>query len=42
VHLRQAELIYHLKLAWATLFDANAPSEMNAYYTLHSFQAKAQ
>ena len=35
VHPRQTARMYHLKLASATLFDANAPGEMNAYYTLH-------
>ena len=39
VHPRQTGRIYHLKLASATLFDANAPAEMNAYYTLHAFPA---
>jgi hypothetical protein len=37
VHPRQTGRIYHLKLASATLFDANAPAELNAYMTLHRF-----
>jgi hypothetical protein len=40
VHPRQTGRIYHLKLASATLFDANAPAELNAYYTLHAFPVK--
>ena len=31
-----------LKLASATLFDANAPAELNAYYTLHAFPVKTK
>ena len=37
VHPRQTARVYHVKLASGTLFDANAPGEMNAYYTLHVF-----
>jgi hypothetical protein len=40
VHPRQTGRIYHLRLSSGTLFDANAPTEMNAYYTLHQFPAK--
>jgi hypothetical protein len=42
VHPRQTGRIYHLKLASATLFDANAPAELNAYYTLHLFPVGAK
>jgi hypothetical protein len=37
-HPRQTARVYHLKLASGTLFDANAPKEMHAYYTLYGFQ----
>jgi mono/diheme cytochrome c family protein len=37
VHPRQTARVYHVKLAAATLFDANAPGEMHAYYTLYGF-----
>ena len=37
VHPRQTPRIYHAKLASQTLFEANAPAEMNAYYTLRKF-----
>ena len=40
VHPRQTARVYHLKVASATLFDANAPGEMHAYYTLYAFPAK--
>lgn len=40
VHPRQTARVYHLKLASATLFEANAPGEMHAYYTLYAFPAK--
>jgi len=40
VHPRQTARVYHVKLASGTLFDANAPAEMNAYYTLHIFPGK--
>ncbi len=39
VHPRQTARVYHAKLASQTLFDANAPGEMNAYYTLYVFPA---
>jgi hypothetical protein len=39
VHPRQTARVYHAKLASQTLFDANAPTELNAYYTLHVFPA---
>jgi hypothetical protein len=40
VHPRQTARVYHAKLASATLFDANAPAEMHAYYTLYAFPEK--
>jgi hypothetical protein len=40
VHPRQTARVYHLKVASGTLFDANAPKEMHAYYTLYAFPAK--
>jgi len=42
VHPRQTGRIYHVKLASGTLFEANAPGEMNAYYTLHRFPEKTK
>jgi hypothetical protein len=40
VHPRQTARVYRAKLASQTLFDANAPAELNAYYTLWKFPAK--
>ena len=40
VHPRQTARVYHAKLASQTLFDANAPAELNAYYTLYKFPAR--
>ena len=40
VHPRQTARVYHLKLASGTLFDANAPKEMHAYYSLYAFPVK--
>jgi mono/diheme cytochrome c family protein len=40
VHPRQIARVYHVKLASQTLFDANAPAELNAYYSLRKFPAK--
>jgi mono/diheme cytochrome c family protein len=40
VHPRQTARVYHVKLASGTLFDANAPKELHAYYTLYAFPAK--
>jgi cytochrome c553 len=40
VHPRQTARVYHAKLASQTLFDANAPAELSAYYTLWKFPAK--
>jgi hypothetical protein len=40
VHPRQTARIYHLKLASQTLFDAAAPQQLDAYYTLKRFPAK--
>jgi hypothetical protein len=40
VHPRQTARVYHLKLASGTLFDATAPKELHAYYTLYGFRAK--
>ena len=37
VHPRQTARVYHLKLASQTLFDAAAPAELHAYYTLRQF-----
>ena len=39
VHPRQTARIYHAKLAAQTLFDANAPAQLDAYYTLQQFPA---
>ena len=39
VHPRQTARVYHLKMAAATLFEANAPKEIHAYYTLYAFPA---
>jgi cytochrome c2 len=39
VHPRQTPRVFHAKLAAQTLFDANAPAELNAYYTLQRFPA---
>jgi hypothetical protein len=33
----QTARVYHLKLASATLFDANAPAQMDAYATVRQF-----
>jgi hypothetical protein len=40
VHPRQTARVYHAKLVSQTLFDANAPAELNAYYTLWQFPTK--
>jgi hypothetical protein len=40
VHPRQTARVYHFKVAAGTLFDANAPKELHAYYTLYAFPAK--
>jgi mono/diheme cytochrome c family protein len=40
VHPHQTARIYHAKLAARTLFDANAPDQLDAYYTLYRFPAK--
>jgi hypothetical protein len=40
VHPRQTARVYHVKLASQTLFEENAPAELNAYYTLYQFPAK--
>jgi len=37
VHPQQTARIYHLKLASRTLFDAPAPQQLDAYYTLKRF-----
>jgi hypothetical protein len=39
VHPHQTARIYHAKLAAQTLFDANAPAQLDAYYTLNRFPA---
>ncbi len=41
VHPRQTARVYHVRLASAALFDANAPAEMHAYYSLYRFPANA-
>jgi mono/diheme cytochrome c family protein len=40
VHPQQTGRVYHAKLAAKTLFDANAPEQLDAYYTLHRFPGK--
>jgi mono/diheme cytochrome c family protein len=42
VHPRQTARVYHVKLASGTLFEANAPKEMHAYYTLYAFPEHAR
>jgi hypothetical protein len=42
VHPHQTARIYHAKLAAQTLFDANAPAQLDAYYTLYRFPANKQ
>lgn len=37
VHPRQLARVYHAKLAAQTLFDANAPAQLDAYYSLLRF-----
>jgi hypothetical protein len=37
VHPRQTARVYQVKIASATLFDADAPAEISAYYTLYAF-----
>jgi mono/diheme cytochrome c family protein len=37
IHPQQTGRVYHAKLATQTLFDANAPQQLEAYYTLHEF-----
>ena len=37
VHPRQLPRVYHAKLAAQTLFDANAPAQLDAYYSLRKF-----
>lgn len=37
VHPQQTGRVYHAKLAAKTLFDASAPEQLDAYYTLHRF-----
>jgi mono/diheme cytochrome c family protein len=39
VHPRQTARVYHFKMASGTLFDASAPKDMHAYYTLYAFPA---
>lgn len=39
VHPVQTPRIYHVKLASATLFDANAPAQLDAYATVRKFPA---
>jgi hypothetical protein len=40
VHPRQLARVYHAKLAAQTLFDANAPAQLDAYYSLLKFPEK--
>jgi mono/diheme cytochrome c family protein len=40
VHPRQTARVYGVKIASGTLFDANAPAELTAYYTLYAFPEK--
>jgi mono/diheme cytochrome c family protein len=40
VHPRQLARVYHAKLAAQTLFDANAPAQLDAYYSLRKFPEK--
>jgi hypothetical protein len=40
VHPQQTPRIYHARLASGTLFDANAPAQLDAYYTLRVFPTK--
>jgi hypothetical protein len=40
VHPQQTGRVYHAKLAAKTLFEANAPEQLDAYYTLHRFPVK--
>jgi len=42
VHPRQTPRIYHAKLASQTLFDANGPAQLEAYYTLRKFPSSAK
>jgi hypothetical protein len=40
VHPHQTARVYHVRLASAALFDAHAPAELHAYYSLYAFPAK--
>jgi hypothetical protein len=40
IHPHQTARIYHARLASQTLFEAAAPAQMDAYYTLRGFPAK--
>ncbi|HET7812560.1 MAG TPA: c-type cytochrome [Steroidobacteraceae bacterium] len=40
VHPHQTARVYHLKLSSQTLFDAGAPPQLEAYYTLWAFPAR--
>ncbi len=39
VHPQQTGRVYHARLATKSLFDANAPEQLDAYYTLPRFPA---
>ncbi|MFL6619990.1 MAG: hypothetical protein ACJ8MH_15410 [Povalibacter sp.] len=39
VHPQQTPRVYHAKLGAQTLFQSNAPAQLNAYYTLRNFPA---
>ncbi|HEY5810120.1 MAG TPA: hypothetical protein VIT67_19260 [Povalibacter sp.] len=40
VHPRQLARVYHARLAASTLFAANAPAQLDAYYTLRKFPGR--
>jgi hypothetical protein len=40
VHPVQTARVYHVKLASQTLFDANAPAQLEAYVTVRRFPEK--
>jgi mono/diheme cytochrome c family protein/glucose/arabinose dehydrogenase len=40
VHPQQTARIYHLRMASGTLFDAAAPQQLDAYYTLKRFPSR--
>jgi len=40
VHPLQTARVYHVKLASQTLFDGNAPAQLDAYYSLRRFDPR--